>query len=283
MTVRTVLRRDKGISTRLIRKVTHGGGELLVGGAPARFVDRVHAGDEIKLVMPEERSGFVAQDIPLDVIYEDEHLLAINKQPGLVVHPTKGHADGTLANAVQRYMERSGEAYKIRFISRLDMDTSGVLLIGKNSLAQSDFAIQSAAGHVQKEYIALVCGVLEGSGLIDAPIALEREGSPKRTVRDDGYPSKTEYYAVRIAGPSGSEYTILRIILHTGRTHQIRVHLAHIGHPVLGDSLYGDASSLIARQALHSHTISFPHPITGKRLDLTAELHKDMKKLLVSS
>jgi 23S rRNA pseudouridine1911/1915/1917 synthase len=280
MMAKTVLRRNKNISTRLIRKVTHGSGELLVNGAPARFIDKVDAGDEILIVLPEEISAFPPEDIPLSILFEDEQLLVIDKQPGIVVHPTKGHVSGTIANAVQRYMEMSGQSFKIRFVNRLDMGTSGVLLVGKSSLAQSDFVSQAAAGRVSKEYLAIVTGRTEEHGVIDAPIDLEGEGSPKRTVKEDGYPSRTEYFLEKVVKIGGTEYSLLRLILHTGRTHQIRVHLAYIGHPVLSDPLYGEPNGLIGRQALHAHRLSFPHPITGEPGSFTASLPEDMNSIV---
>jgi 23S rRNA pseudouridine1911/1915/1917 synthase len=280
MKVQTVLRRSKGLSTRLMRRIAQGDGALLVNGAHARFVDKVKEGDEIVIVVPRERSDFPPEDIPLDVIYEDEHLLVMNKAPGIVVHPTKGHASGTIANAIQHRMESRGEEYRVRFISRLDMNTSGVLLAGKSSLAQSDFAISAAAGKVTKEYTAIAEGHMDAHGVIDEPIALEAEGSPRRTVREDGRASKTEYVCEKTFEVGGEKYSLLRVFLHTGRTHQIRVHLAHIGHPVLADSLYGRLSELIERQALHASKLSFPHPITGQQLSFEAELREDMRRLI---
>ncbi|MDR1272367.1 MAG: RluA family pseudouridine synthase [Clostridiales Family XIII bacterium] len=280
MMVKTVLRRSSGVSTRLIRRVAHGDGALFLNGKPAKFIDKVVDGDEITLVMPEEKSDFTAEAIPVDIMYEDDHLILLDKVPGIVVHPTKGHVGHTVANAIQHHMEQTGESYKIRFVNRLDMDTSGVLLVGKTSLAQSDFSQRVAAGLVTKEYLAIVTGDLRGTGVVDAPIALFEEGSPRRMVAEGGYPSKTEYVSEKNFTVGGDRYSLVRLRLHTGRTHQIRVHLAHIGHPVLADHLYGSPSELIERQALHSHILSFPHPITGKQLEFMAGLHDDMMKLL---
>jgi 23S rRNA pseudouridine1911/1915/1917 synthase len=210
-------------------------------------------------------------------------MLICDKQPGLVVHPTKGHSDGTLANGIMRHMQMRGEAYKIRFISRLDRDTSGILLVGKNAHTQTDFARQAAAGEVYKGYVAIVCGRLCGSGRIDLPIDLEQDGAIKRTVREDGYPSVTEYESVQGFAAAGAEYTLLKLRLLTGRTHQIRVHLAHIGHPVLGDTLYGTPSVLIDRQALHAEVLRFSHPKDGRALAFEAEMPPDMRAILQNS
>jgi 23S rRNA pseudouridine1911/1915/1917 synthase len=263
-----------------MRQIAQGEGALLVNGEPARFVDKVLEGDEIVIETPRERSDFPPEDIPLSVIYEDDHLLLIDKAPGIVVHPTKGHPVHTMANAIQFHMEQRGEEYRVRFVSRLDMNTTGVLLAGKSSLAQSDFTVRAAAGRVMKEYAAIVVGRTEGQGIIDEPIAIESATSPRRAVKADGRAAKTEYVREQVFETDGEEYSLLRVHLHTGRTHQIRVHLAHIGHPVLGDSLYGRPSELIDRQALHSRRLSFPHPITGEQLSFEAELPADMRAVI---
>jgi 23S rRNA pseudouridine1911/1915/1917 synthase len=282
MTARGVLRRAQGVSQRLIRKIAHGEGEsagaLYINGNPARFRDRVKAGDEIRLVFPEEKSWIEPQEIPLSILYEDDDILVIDKQAGMVVHPTKGHRAGTVANAVIFHMKERGENYKPRFISRLDMGTYGILLIGKNSHAQDSLAKQNAANSVEKIYMAVLEGRLEddlpASGVIDLPIGLASPGEPRRAVipePEGGYPSQTEYSVI-----SGGEKTVVRVRLITGRTHQIRVHFAHFGHPVLGDQLYGSPSPLISRQALHSARTAFTHPVTGERLLFEAPLPADI-------
>ena len=280
---RSLLRGAKGVSSRLMRKAAAGTGALTVNGQPARFIDKLRAGDEVFLAFPEESSYFEPQDIPLSILYEDEDLLVLDKQPGLVVHPTKGHASGTIANGVARHMQMRGESYKIRFISRLDMDTSGVLLCGKNAYAQADFARQAGEGSVSKGYLAIVAGALEGSGLVDAPIALEREGEPRRCVRPEaegGYPSKTEWESLRVLREEGSVRSLIRLRLLTGRTHQIRVHMAYLGHPVLGDALYGDGIASAERQMLHAARLRFRHPVTGAPLEFEAPLPADMRVML---
>lgn len=279
MTVRGVLRREKGLSTRLIRKMKNGSGGVWLNGGPARFNTPVKEGDMIGLVYPEETSGFEPQDIPIKVIYEDEDILALDKGPGFVVHPTKGHSDGTIANGVMKYIRDRGESWRIRFINRLDRDTSGVLLIGKNSRAQSEFARQADSGRIEKRYFAIVEGVPEkAEGTIDLPIGLANEGEVNRTVREDGYPSVTHY---RTLGAWRPGYSLLEILLGSGRTHQIRVHLSHMGHPVVGDTLYGRASpGLIGRQALHAASLRFRHPSRLEEIEISAPPPMDMRSLL---
>ena len=295
MTARGVLKNAKGVSQKLFRKIANnaggeGSGALLINGRPARFRDKVKAGDEVRLVFPKEESWIAPQDIPLAILYEDDDLLAIDKQPGVIVHPTKGHRDGTIANAIIFHMNQRGESYKPRFVSRLDMGTSGVLVVGKNSHAQDNIAKQSADGRVEKIYIAVLEGRLAddlpASGVIDLPIGLAGPGEPRRSVipvEEGGFPSRTVYEVCRFEPicPDLSQYiTIVRVKLLTGRTHQIRVHFAHYGHPVLGDELYGRPSPFIARQALHAAEFSFTHPVQGRPMRIASPLPADMAALL---
>jgi 23S rRNA pseudouridine1911/1915/1917 synthase len=304
MTARGIARARLGMSRRLIRRITNAGGDdaailggVFIDGRPARFADRVEEGGIVGILFPEESSGFTPQDVPIDVLYEDGDVIAVDKQPGLVVHPTKGHVDGTVANGLMRRMEGRGERYKIRFANRLDMDTTGVLLIGKNSHAQSEFARQSEAGRIRKLYLAVLDGAPpDGKGHIHAPIALEAEGAPRRVVREDGAPSHTFYRIIESYryGESGRRAALALISITTGRTHQIRVHMAHIGCPVLGDTLYGStappmplppgqgggAGPLIGRQALHAAVLRFSHPRTREETTVAAPLPDDMKHCL---
>ncbi|MDR1495491.1 MAG: RluA family pseudouridine synthase [Clostridiales Family XIII bacterium] len=290
MTVRGVLRSRLGVSRRLMSKIANApdgdalSGGVFIGGLPARFIDRVREGDGVALLYPDEASDFIPQDIAIDVLYEDDDFLALNKQAGFVVHPTKGHADGTIANGLMKRMRDRGERYKIRFANRLDMDTSGVLLVAKNAHAQNWFAAQSDAGRAKKFYLAVLDGApAADSGVIEAPIILEADGSPRRVVRDDGALSRTFYRILERYdyGERGAAFALISI--SSGRTHQIRVHMAHIGCPVMGDTLYGsdaverrsrsdegvaerqggceDANPpLIARQALHAALLRFARP-----------------------
>ena len=295
MTARGVLKRTKGVSQRLVRKIANGEGEnagaLYINGRPARFKDRVKSGDVIRLVFPKEETWIEPQEIPLEILYEDDDVLAINKQPGMVVHPTKNHKDGTLANAIVFHMKQRGEDYKPRFISRLDMGTSGLLLIGKNSHAQDNLAKQGADGVVKKIYVAVLEGRLEDDlppcGTIDLPVGQASPDDPQRAVlpeEEGGYHALTEY-EIRGAIPPGRggeqcPLTVVRVRILTGRTHQIRVHFAHFGHPVLGDQLYGKPSPLIARQALHATELSFLHPATGRDMRIEAPLPQDIAAII---
>lgn len=293
--LRELLKRRFDFSARLLRKLKDRNA-ILCNGEILRLNETCKAGDVVTVEMPEETSYFQPEEIPISVVYEDEDLLVVNKQPGLVVHPTKGHKEHTLANGLMNHMAQRGEAYKIRFINRLDMDTSGLLLVGKNSHCQDSFAKQVKENKVLKQYMAVVRGIIdEEEGLIDLPIGKEGEDSPRRMVTPDGAPSITRYEVVgRFDGEGqpdlgyGKGFTLVRLTLLTGRTHQIRVHMNDLGHPLLGDHLYGpeaeplpgNHTEFIDRQALHACRLSFFHPVTGTKLELEAELPEDMKELL---
>ena len=284
---RLLMRKHFDFSSRLRNRIKREN-RLLRNGAPVEGWHRVCAGDVISVDLPEEKSHFTPEDIPLDIVYEDADLLLIDKQPGLVVHPTKGHALGTVANGLMHHMEVTGDPFKIRFVNRLDMDTSGLLLVAKNAYSQTDFIRQSDAGQVKKEYQALVHGIFpEEEGLIDLPIAPPLPGQAKRRIAEDGAPSRTHYSVLRTfpgigsEGVAGGGYSLLRLRLETGRTHQIRVHLAHLGHPIAGDPLYGDGGpELLSRQALHAFALTFRHPTTKKELHLEAPLPTDMQDVI---
>ncbi|MDR2355956.1 MAG: RluA family pseudouridine synthase [Clostridiales Family XIII bacterium] len=277
--VREILKRRLSVSTRLLRRLKYGGG-VYCNGLPVKMNARAAAGDVITVLFPAEESGFVPEPIPIRVVYEDKDLLVIDKQAGFVVHPTKGHPAHTIANGLMQRMESGGERYKIRFVNRLDMDTTGLLIVGKNAYCQEDFARQAAENKVTKRYEAIVTGLVEAdAGRIALPIGKAAEDALRRVVRADGFPSETRYRVLeRFA--CGRGYTHLELELGTGRTHQIRVHLAHIGHAVLGDALYGEAAPLLAkRQALHAAELIFRHPRTKELLRLFAPLPRDMEQL----
>ncbi|MDD2216296.1 MAG: RluA family pseudouridine synthase [Eubacteriales bacterium] len=276
--IKELLKSRLGISSRLLRKLKNENGVYL-NRQPVKMNEKGNRGDQITLSMPIETSNFQPERIPIDVIYEDRDLLAINKQPGYVVHPTKGHPGHTLANGIMQYMLDRGDSYKIRFINRLDMDTSGVLLVGKNSYCQDHFFKQAEDGRVVKKYVALVHGSLErDEGVIDLPIGKPIDDQIRRTVMTEGDPSCTHY---RVLERFKRSFSWVEITLETGRTHQIRVHMAHLGYPVVGDVLYGKPTVwLIERQALHAVQLDFDHPVSKQRLSLKAPIPQDIIELL---
>ncbi len=285
MTVKQVLKRRMGFSSRLLQKLKTGEYVMRNGRKVHLFADVIE-GDVIQAELPEERCSFLPQDIPIEVVYEDEDLLVINKQPYIVVHPTKGHPVGTIANGLMKYMEDTGRPFKIRFVNRLDRDTSGLLVAAKNSYCQDTIIKQMKAGKMEKTYIAIVHGLIaEDDSTIDLPLGRPYPGSVRRWVVADGQPSVTHCHVLerfKIPGAGGGGYTLVRLRLETGRTHQIRVHMAYTGHPLAGDTLYGheDDTALIGRQALHASELRFYQPVSGDEIVCRVSLPDDMEEAL---
>lgn len=281
--VKKLIRSKYHLSARMMTKIKYG--DLIsVNGKrePGYFV--VSEGDSVIVSIPDEKSRFEPEDIPISPIYEDEDFLIINKQAGVTVHPTKGHPDHTMANGVMKYMLDTNQSFKVRFVNRLDMDTSGVLVIAKNSMVQADLNRQMMEGSTTKEYLAVVSGNVENDSFtIDLPIGAPEPGEIGRRVvsnGDEGFPSQTDVTVLQRSTFDSKEYSLLRLRLLTGRTHQIRVHLSHIGHPILGDPLYGGDMSFINRQALHAERFLCTHPLKSAPLDVRAPLPIDITELL---
>ena len=249
--------------------------------------DLIKAGDRIQLITPVATPlDLIAQEIPLDVLYEDEHLIVINKPAGLVVHPAAGHADGTLVNALLAHCtELSGinGTQRPGIVHRLDKDTSGVIVVAKSDRAHQDLQAQIQAKTARREYLAIVRGVPKSeSGVIDAPIARHKSDRKKMAVVDDGRKAITHWQIMERLG----HYTLVKFDLETGRTHQIRVHSAHMGWAIAGDPVYGhpnkEISQYIIGQALHAWRLTFTHPVSGELIQNIAPLPEGFEKLLVS-
>lgn len=289
--IKELLQRRFHFSSRLIRKLKIQGG-VFVNGKPARLNERGRAGDVLGVVYPEETSYFEPEDIPVAVVYEDDDLLVVNKQPGLVVHPTKNYQSGTLANALTNHMKNNGQTYKIRFVNRLDRDTSGLIIIAKNSHCQDFLVHEMEDNAIVKQYLAIVHGIVrEDEGTIDLPIDKDSDHVARRKVTQEGYPSVTHFKVLERFAPGPADgslpgYSLLQVKLDTGRTHQIRVHLTHSGHPILGDELYGQLYGYstipdwMPRQALHAAELEFRQPATGAWLKVKADLPRDMEHCL---
>ena len=295
--VKEVLQRRFSLSSRLMRKIKISG-QIALDGQKARLRDKGRSGQMLTVSFPKESSYFDPENIPLDVVYEDDDLLVVNKQPFLVVHPTKNYQSGTLANALAYRLQERGESWKIRFINRLDRDTSGLVLVAKNGHAQDAVSAQMEQGTTEKKYLALVHGLFEETeGRIDAPIDKDPDHKARRMVREDGYPSVTLYkvldsWNVPDLGPDftpwqGAKridgYSLVDLTLLTGRTHQIRVHLTHLGHPIAGDELYGQlfgyeaGTDVLNRQALHAYSLRLNQPLTGGPIHLQTPMPDDIK------
>lgn len=278
MTVKMILKKRMGFSSRLLTNMKRGG-TVTRNGVEVRLFADVIEGDLIQAVLPEERSNFIPEDIPIEAVYEDDDMLIINKQPWVVVHPTKGHPTGTITNGLMKRMEDRGEHFKVRFVNRLDRDTSGLLIVAKNSHCQDTLTKQMKSDDVEKRYYAVVHGVVEkDAGTIDLPIDRADPDDVRRCVIETGYPSVTHY---KVVERFAAGFTMVELRLETGRTHQIRVHMSHVGHPLVGDSLYGqEEPELIERQALHSYYLRFRHPVSEEEREVKAGLPQDIKDLV---
>lgn len=266
-------------------------GHLTVDGVAVRGKDKVKTGNVLALDAElESRENWAAQELALDVVYEDTSLLVINKPAGLVVHPGAGSPDGTMLNALLFRDPQLAAIPRAGIVHRLDKDTTGLLVIARTLQAHADLVRQLQERTVKREYEAVVCGSFTGGGKVDAPMGRHPRDRVKMAVVASGKPAITHFRIVQ----RFETYTHLRVQLETGRTHQIRVHMAHIGHPLLGDTLYGARLRLpkhadeelktvlqdFRRQALHAAQLGLIHPVTGEYLQWQAPLSDDMQVLL---
>lgn len=264
------LRGQVKISVRLLRSLKRVEGAIKINGENARTIDLLHAGDTVTLSIPEDDSHSIPIDYELEVIYEDDDVLVINKPAMLPMHESHNHQGDTLANAVAGYLSKKGRSLAFRAVGRLDKGTSGLVICALNSHAAARLS-----GNFEKTYYAMVTGRYESSGTIDKPIFRPDPMKTYRTADDRGDRAVTHYEVLE----SADGYSLLKIRLETGRTHQIRVHFAFLGTPLYGDRMYGKEHPLIGRQALHCAAVSFSHPVTGEKIELTADLPEDMKAL----
>jgi 23S rRNA pseudouridine1911/1915/1917 synthase len=268
-------------------------GALTLDGHAVKPKQPVAGGERLVLdVALEHEVELLPEPIPLDILYEDAHLVVVNKPPGLVVHPGAGNATGTLQNALLHHDPKLAEVPRAGIVHRLDKDTSGALVVAKTLQAHSALVALLADRDVSRRYVALVYGAIVAGGTIDAPIERHWRDRLKMAVRDDGRPSLT-HYRVRERFAS---VTLLQVELETGRTHQIRVHLAHVRHPIVGDPLYGaglrlprgasaevvDALHSFRRQALHAERLQFEHPVTRRIVSCDAPMPPDFAALLAA-
>lgn len=277
--VKTLLKQELALSERLIKKLKYDG-KVFCNSHPVYVNTVVKTGDvvEVTIEFIEDCPDMVPESIPIDILYEDDTLIALNKQPNIVVHPTSSHPSGTVANAVMYHLLQKGISRKIRPVSRLDRDTTGIILFAKNQFVQEFLIRQMTDKTFQKGYLGVVSGVFEQSrGTIDLPIERKPGSIMERHVSPTGAPSVTHYEVVE----QFPDASLLKFNLETGRTHQIRVHCQAAGHPLIGDTLYSDQKTeLIHRQALHSHTATFIHPYSKQFLSLSAPMPEDMAALI---
>ena len=280
--IREFLKEELELSSRLIRRAAIEK-RIFVNKEAVRMRKVLHTGDivEVKLERVESQN-IIPEKMELNIVYEDDDILVLNKPPYTVVHPTRGYPTGTLANGILYYFNETNQNCIVRLVSRLDMDTSGLIIIAKNQYAHMALSKEMQLNHLEKRYLAVVHGhIEEEEGTIDLPIFKpeNEEAIFKRIIDERGQRSITHYKVIK----KFENADLVECLLETGRTHQIRVHLSHIGHPIYGDTLYGDGEDekeLIPRQALHAYGLDFKSPRTKEQLSLRAELPEDILNLI---
>ena len=282
-TVRQVLKQVFFISSNLLTDLRKN--KLVFVNGNSTYLDfKLQESDVVTVefdLIDEDCSNIVPIKMNLSILYEDEYLLIIDKPAGIPVHPSMLHFEDSLSNGVKYYFDSINLKKKIRPVNRLDRNTSGIVIFAKNAYIHSRLSYLMERNQFKKEYIAICEGEFVNSyGTINAPITRKDDSIIERCVRSDGDVAITHYTVIKNYRIDSHSVSLVKILLETGRTHQIRVHMAYIGHPILGDSLYGNASNLIDRQALHSYSVEFQHPITGNHLTITADLSEDMKMLI---
>lgn len=270
----------QGVSRKIIGKVKFHGGKFLLNHEPVRVTREIKEGDLISMVLPQEagNENLITSSGDLNILFEDDHYLIINKPAGVISVPSPAHRGETMASRVKGYLtERNYLHRTVHVVTRLDRDTSGAMIFAKHTFAHSLLDRYLQNKNLDKYYYALVGGHLKNKqGIIDAPIGRHPNSIIERMVANEGKPAQTSYQVIE----EYKEMSLIRIKLLTGRTHQIRVHFSHLGHPLIGDDLYGDSILSLPRQALHCHQISFDHPLTKEKLTLHAPLPKDIQRLI---
>ncbi len=256
-------------------------GYITVNDHTAKAGTRLNTGDRLTVIIPPPApSPLLPEDIPLNILYEDDDLLVIDKPAGLTVHPAPGHPSNTLVNAILSHFPRLADisdSLRPGIVHRLDKDTSGVMLVAKNSMAQADLAEQFRVRSVAKAYLVLVKGhLIPEDGIIEAPIGRDPRNRKRMAVVASGREARTQYHVAEYMG----DYTLLEVRTETGRTHQIRVHLAAIGYPVVGDPVYGVKSDYLSRQFMHASSLGFKLPSTGEYVEFKSELPPDLAEAL---
>ena len=274
MPIKDFLRRHIGFSLTVWRKIKHSG-TLSVNSLEVPMNYIVYPGDIIN-VNWQETCSIVPTQLPLTICYEDDYMLIIDKPAGMLVHPTVSEHISTLANAVMHYYHTMKYPYNFHPVHRLDRNTSGLVLIAKQPHIQHLLS-RNSIKNINRQYLALIPGaILPTEGSIDAPIARYPDSIIQRMVHESGQDATTLYKVLK----NFNSASLLELTLLTGRTHQIRVHLSHIGHPLLGDDLYGGSRELIGRQALHAARLYFTHPVSGKVIDVSTPLPADLRGLI---
>ncbi|HLQ71040.1 MAG TPA: RluA family pseudouridine synthase [Bacillota bacterium] len=275
--VQKFLKDKHAFSRRLLRSLKDDGGSIEVNSELLSFRYKLQEGDIVNVTFPSEKVAAYMEPapIPLTIIYEDEELMVVNKEAGMATLPSRNHPSHTLANGILAYYRDKGIRSTIHIVTRLDKDTSGLVLIAKNRYIHGLFARMQQSHLIKRTYIAIVNGQpVKQRGVINAPIGRKEGSIIERTVTFDGKEAITDYNILHT--DVNGDYSFAEIGIHTGRTHQIRVHMAYIVHPLIGDDLYSEKHPYIDRQALHCYRLTFQHPLTKHELTIEAPIPADM-------
>lgn len=268
------------ISKRALTDIKHNGGDLLVNGSSVTVRYMLKSDDELVIYFPPEvrGHGLAPEDIPLDIKYEDNHIVVINKPPNMAVIPSKIHHTNTLSHALIHHYDINNIPSTIHIVNRLDRNTSGLILVAKHRYSHFVLSTQQKSGNISRTYQAIVHGIInEDQVTINQPIGRNPDSIIQREVRQDGQHAITHF---EVLDRFSDNYTYIKLQLETGRTHQIRVHMSAIGHSLIGDDLYGGSKEIFHRQALHSASISFHHPFTNQYMSFESGLPTDMDNFL---
>jgi len=279
--IRDVLKGHFLISTNLLTALKKNN-KIFYNGINTYLDHDVDIGDEIvvNLDFYEDSENIVPANLPLDIIFEDESMIIVNKPSNTPVHPSMLHYENTLSNAVKNYFNNKNIHSKIRPVNRLDKDTTGLVIFAKNQYVQELLIKQMKNDSLKKYYLAILEGHLENkTGTINAPISRKDNSIIEREINESGAEAISYYKLIKNYNSNGLDVCLVEFTLKTGRTHQLRVHSKYIGHPILGDTLYGTKSNLISRQALHAYKLEFKHPINNKPMKIEIDLPNDMKKI----
>ena len=272
--------RRRGYSGQNLTEIKRMPKSILVNGEHYYMRQKLHTGDQLKVCIQETDCSekIPPVEIPLDIVYEDEDIIVINKPAGMPIHPSLNHYTNSMANALAWYYQKQNKPFIFRCCNRLDRDTSGLTVVAKHLVSGNILSAMVYRREIHREYLAIVRGqVTPESGTINAPLARKPGTIIERTVDwEHGKTAITHYRVVE----EKNGHSLVSLKLETGRTHQIRIHMKHLGYPLIGDYLYNPDMEYITRQALHSHRLCFPHPITGKMLEFTAPLPTDMQNVL---